>query len=86
MKINPLYFGLSSAITSAILWILCSLIVFLMPNPMMNMSGHMVHANLNNMNWTFTFTGVLTGLIAWSLFAGIFGWILAFTYDLLAKE
>lgn len=86
MKINPLYFGLSSAITAAILWILCSMFVFLVPSPMMNMSGHMMHANLSSMNWTLSFTGVLTGLIAWSLFAFIFAWALAYIYNLFVKE
>lgn len=86
MKINPKFFGLASAITTAIVWVLCSAIVFMMPSPMMNMSGHMVHANLGDMNWTLSFTGVLVGLVAWSLFALIFGWVLAYIYNLFVKE
>ncbi len=86
MRINPVAFGLASAAVAAIFWLLCSAIVGMMPGPMMNMSGHMVHANLEGMNWTLTFSGVLVGLIVWSLFAGLFGWALATIYNLLNKE
>lgn len=86
MKINPVSFGLASAITAAIFWIVCSILVFTMPSPMMNMSGHMVHANLSGMNWTLSLTGVLVGLISWVVFIGIFGWILAYFYNVLLRK
>lgn len=50
MKLNPIAFGTASAVFAGITWILCSAIVGMMPDPMMNMSGHMVHANLQGMN------------------------------------
>jgi uncharacterized membrane protein YbhN (UPF0104 family) len=86
MRIDAIKFGLATAITTAIVWVLCSILVLAMPSPMMNMSGHMVHANLNGMNWTLTFTGFVLGLISWSIWAGIFGWILAYFYNMLVKE
>lgn len=86
MKINPVSFGVASAITAAILWVVCSLLVFLMPGQMMSMSGDMVHANLGGMNWAISLTGFIVGLISWAVFAGIFGWILAFIYNMLSKE
>ncbi len=86
MKINPNFFGLASAIATSILWVLCSAIVYLIPRPMIDMSGHMVHANLSGMNWNLTFFGFLVGLIVWSLFAGLFAWILAHIYNMFVKE
>ena len=86
MRINSLSFGIASAATAAVFWLLCSAIVAVMPGPMMNMSGHMVHANLDGMMWTLTFSGVIVGLLVWSLFAGLFGWVLAVIYNLLNKQ
>ena len=86
MKINQTAFGIASAATAGVFWLLCSAIVGIMPGPMMNMSGHMVHANLDGMNWTLTFSGVVVGLLVWSVFAGIFGWVLALIYNLINKE
>jgi H+/Cl- antiporter ClcA len=86
MRINPTKFALAGAITTAIIWVVCSILVFAMPSPMMNMSGHMVHANLGDMNWTLSLTGFVVGLISWSLSVGIFGWILAYIYNTLIKE
>ena len=47
MTLNALKFGMASAITAAILWLACSLLVMLMPSMMLSMSGEMVHMQLN---------------------------------------
>jgi len=86
MKINPVFFAIASGITAAILWLVCSLFVAMMPAMMMDMSGQMVHANLGGMNWSLSFGGVIAGLIGWAVFAAIFAWILAFLYNMLIKE
>lgn len=85
MKINPIPFALASALTASILWIVCSLVVFAMPEMMMNMSGNMVHADLGGMHWDLTWSGVLIGLVGWGVLAGIFGWFLAFVYNVVNK-
>ncbi|MDH3493913.1 MAG: DUF5676 family membrane protein [Acidobacteriota bacterium] len=86
MKINPISFGIASATAAAVFWLLCSAVVAMIPGPMMNMSGHMVHANLEGAMWTLTFSGVITGLVVWSLFSGLFGWVLALIYNLLEAK
>ncbi len=83
MKPDAIKCGLASAITFAILWIVCSIIVWLLPSQMMAMSGHMVHANFDHVGWNLSFSGVLLGLIAWSFLAGISGWLIAIIYNLL---
>lgn len=83
MKINSLNFALASAITAAILWILCSLLVWIMPGPMMNTTGNMVHMDMSKFGWVLSPLGVFWGLIIWSLFVGIFAWLLATIYNLL---
>ena len=86
MPLNAFKFGMASAITAAILWLVCSLLVMLMPSMMLSMSGDMLHMELNDMGWHLTLTGVVTGLVAWFVAAGIVGWLLAAIYNRLQSS
>ncbi|MEX1670238.1 DUF5676 family membrane protein [Zhongshania guokunii] len=83
MTINAFKFGVSSAITAAVLWLICSALVMLMPTMMLSMSGNMLHMQLNEMGWHLTLIGVVQGLVAWIVSAGIAGWLLATIYNRL---
>lgn len=83
MKLDAAKFGLAWAITFAIFWVICSLAVWIMPGMMMSMSGHMVHGDLSAIQWHLSLGGVLLGLVAWSLIAGITGWLVAVVYNRL---
>lgn len=83
MKINSIKFGMASAISASILWIICSVLVIFLPSMMLSMSGDMVHMQLNNMGWHLTLIGVVKGLIAWFVMAGLAGWMLAGIYNRL---
>ncbi|SDJ97011.1 DUF5676 family membrane protein [Microbulbifer yueqingensis] len=83
MKLNAAKFGLAAAISFGVAWIICALLVMLMPGMMMSMSGHMVHMELAGMGWHLTLAGVLIGLVAWSVSAGFVGWLLAWIYNRL---
>ncbi len=85
MKLHEIKFGLAAAISIAILWIICSLIVWLSPGMSMEMSGHMVHSDLSQMQWQLSLSGIIIGLIIWSLFAGIIGWLIATVYNKLTS-
>jgi hypothetical protein len=54
-----------------------------MPGMKMGMSGHMVHGDPSAMHWHLSLPGVLLGLVAWSLLAGITGWLVAIVYNRL---
>lgn len=86
MKINSLNFALASAITTAIVWVICSLLVWMMPGSMMNTTGNMVHMDMSKSGWMLSPLGFFWGLIVWSLFAGIFAWLLATVYNFLTKN
>jgi cell division protein FtsX len=86
MKINSLSFGLAGAITTAITWTICSLLVWMMPGPMMSTTGQMVHMDMTTLGWMLSPMGFFWGLIVWSLFVGVFGWILATIYNILTKK
>ena len=84
MKLNASAMGMAFAIVTAILWIVCSLIVVLLPHMSMNMSGNMMHADFSNMQWNMNIYGFISGLIIWSVIAGISGWLAVTVYNRLA--
>ena len=86
MKINALNFGLAAAITAGVVWLICSVFVWMIPGGMMNVTTNMMHMDMSRIGWTISPTGVVWGLVAWSLFAGIFAWLLATIYNRLAKN
>lgn len=83
MKLVALKFGIASAISAAVLWVICSAFVILMPEMMLSLSGDMLHMRLHDMGWHLTLAGVTKGLIAWCVVAGITGWLLAAIYNRL---
>lgn len=82
MKLNEKAFAFASIVTIALLWLVCSLLVYLMPDMSMQASGSMMHMDLSTMQWSMTFPGFLVGLIIWSLAAGVVGWIFALLYNM----
>jgi len=83
MKIDAIKFGLATAIIFAVFWVICSLFVYSMPMGMVQMSGHMVHADLGQMSWVLTWGGFIYGLLAWAIIAGITAWAIAALYNRL---
>ena len=85
MKLDAVKFGFAFAITAAVLWIICSLLVWAFPSMMMQMSGDMVHGDLSQMGWGWhlSLSGVFFALILWSVTAGITGWLIAYSYNRL---
>ncbi|MFT5788594.1 MAG: hypothetical protein ACI8SJ_000698 [Shewanella sp.] len=83
MNIDANKIGISSAVSFGLLWVVCSAAVHFMPQPMMTITGHMMHADLSTQAWTLTFLGFLTGLVAWAAIAGVSGWLIASIYNRL---
>jgi hypothetical protein len=83
MNIDANKIGISSAVSFGLLWVVCSAVVHFMPQSMMMITGHMMHADLSTLGWTLTFSGFLTGLVAWAAIAGVSGWLIASIYNRL---
>ena len=81
MKLDPKALALASATTSAVLWIVCSILVALLPGMMMNMTGDMVHTNMGQMSWSLNFVGFSVGLLVWAALFGVTGWLIAVFYN-----
>lgn len=83
MIINANKFALSAAITFALLWVLCSLVVIALPHQSMGIMESMVHSDMGDLQWHMQVGGFVVGLFAWSLSAGITGWLIAAIYNKL---
>lgn len=86
MKIQAMKFGMASALSASVLWVICSLLVMLMPSMMLSIPGNMLHIQLGDMGWHLTFIGAVKGLLAWFVMAGFAGWMLATIYNRLAQQ
>lgn len=86
MKLNEKAFAIASAGSFSIVWIVCSLLVMVMPDMMSNMSGKMLHTDWNTMGWHMTLMGVIVGGILWTLLAGITGWLIAKIYNIQVRK
>ena len=84
MKVNSTGFAAALAITTVILWLGCSLLVWFSPEMMMSMTGHMIHLDLSEFGWQLTASGVFFGLVSWTLIAAISGWLIAAIYNRIA--
>ena len=81
MKLNSAKFALAATLTTAIIWIICSLLVFLLPQATIMASGDMIHMDIQDMMWSLTLSGFIKGLILWSLSVGLSAWIFAVIYN-----
>ena len=84
MKLNANKFALAAAISFAVLWVLCSLLVALLPNQSMHVSNAMLHSSVS-WQWDMHWLGLLIGLVTWSLAAGVSAWLIATIYNRLLE-
>ncbi|MFT4977863.1 MAG: hypothetical protein ACI8S6_003770 [Myxococcota bacterium] len=81
---SPVRLGNTSALTAAILWLLCSALVAVAPEQAMQATGPMIHTDLTGMSFELTLRGVFVGLLAWSASAWTAGAVFAVCSRLLS--
>lgn len=81
MKLNPMGLAIAAAVAFAIIWTVCTILVVVLPSAMSTMTGHMVHAHMDDFSWMLNWTGYLIGLAAWSAWAAATGWLIGITYN-----
>ncbi|MEO8586988.1 MAG: DUF5676 family membrane protein [Acidobacteriota bacterium] len=86
MKLDAGRFALAAALVTAITFTICAALVWLSPDPMMIVTGSMVHANLTGMRWTLTPGNYLTGLLAWTIVSGLIAWFWGGLYNRLLRS
>ena len=77
--------ALAAAIVTAFLWLVCSAAVSLAPGPSMTVALQMMHAQRGEFAWHLSWGSVLIGLVAWTIWAAAAAWLLAWTYNRLAR-
>ena len=83
MKLNANKFALAAAISFAALWVLCTLLVALLPSQAIYVSGAMLHGDMMTWQWDMHWSGLLVGLVAWSITAGVTAWLTVTIYNRL---
>lgn len=83
MQLHSFKFGVAAALATAVIWIICSILVFSFPELTMMASGDMMHMDTGEMMWSLTLSGFVKGLIIWSLSVGLTAWIFAAIYNRL---
>lgn len=86
MKLDTMRFAAAWAFAFAVLWIVCSILVWAAPSMMATMTGHMLHIDMAAWPWVMTFGGVIAGLVTWTIVAGITGAFVAITYNFLTRS
>lgn len=77
--------ALAAATVTAFLWLVCSAAVNIAPEPSMTIALQMMHAQRGEFAWHLGWGGVLIGLVAWTISAAAAAWLLAWTYNRLAR-
>ena len=85
MTLDAKCFSMAAAIVSAFLWLVCSATVSIAPGPAMTIALQMMHAQRSEFTWHLSWGGVLIGLVAWTMSAAVAAWLLAWTYNRLAR-
>ncbi len=85
MKLNAKALGLAAAGTFALVWVICSLLAFSLPEMTMMAGGNMMHMDLQERQWSMHPLGLLVGLVAWSVVAGLVAWLTATLYNKLTE-
>ena len=75
--LDPKEISTPLTIGASIAWLLCSLAVAFLADPLLSMTGSALYADLGVMRWTVTFSIFLVGLITWTTVATAFGWLMA---------
>lgn len=81
MRLNPNRLAWAGALVTAVAWTLCALLVAVAPGWTLGLAEGMLHADLEGIAWNLTWGGFFTGLVAWSVIAGLAGALLAWFYN-----
>lgn len=81
MSLDAKILAMSFGSTTVVLWMVCSVLVVLMPGPTMSMAAHMLHGDMAEFSWTLTWTGFFIGLVSWTVCAAAAGWLIGWFYN-----
>jgi hypothetical protein len=86
MKLDTFSVAISLAGATAVLWTVCSALVVALPVSMMWIMGHMLHAQMQELAWTMSWTGYFVGLLSWVFSAAVLGWLIAWFHNRVSRS
>lgn len=86
MKLNIRAFAIAHTVVAAILWVVCSFFVGLLPGATMGFTKYALHADVSGIMRPFSVGGFIVGLLVVSLGWGLLALIAASVYNSLAKN
>ncbi|AOE49858.1 hypothetical protein KS2013_1138 [Kangiella sediminilitoris] len=88
MKVNAIRLGIATALGLAVIWILCVVLVWLLPGMTMAVFADMMHGKASEMvmGWHLTLSGFFVGMFAWSVCGGITAWLIGTIYNKMSSN
>ena len=82
---KKLRLSLAASFGVGVLWLFCSLFVWIAPVLSSELTGHMLHTD-SQMEWRLTVPGVLIGGLIWMVMVFVFVLSSAFIFERLTKQ
>lgn len=86
MKLNVSAFAIAHAVTAAIVYVFCALLVMLSPETAIRLAAYAFHADLSGIMRPVNVSGFVVGLLVVSIGWGVLSLIMASVYNSLAKS
>ena len=85
MKMDTRAFAIATAVTAAVLFLICAFFVAVLPKETTNFAGYLVHADLSGISRSLTWGNFFGGLACWTVGAGVVAGALAWLYNRIAR-
>lgn len=79
--LNARAFGFAAATIAALLTTICALGLAIAPQATTSLASTLIHLDLTEMSRSLTWSGYFTGLVAWTIGAGLVFWAAAALYN-----
>ena len=86
MKLNIRAYAIAQTIAAAILFVVCSIFVGLLPETAVRLARYALHTDLSGIMRPFSVTGFIVGLLVVSIGWGLLSLIMATVYNSLTKN
>ena len=81
MQLQAPKLALAAAITAALLFIACWLLVAALPGAATTATEYMLHVSMDSIEWDMSPGGLVLGTLSWSLGTGAAAWLMAALYN-----
>ena len=86
MKLEKMVIANASALSTAILWTICSIGVALMPDFVETVRGWMMHGAIMSGSLEINFGSYLMGGISLVIMAWLWGWLFGWAWEYVSKK